>query len=104
MQSLWRAVFGCVRIDRGSADFISALIPDPYPAAAVAQFGPRSHKMPCHFVSGRRGAGGVFEQHSSGVQNHIVIEEEVEEKAGHSLGHHDRAAAMPHWERSVAFE
>jgi len=44
--------------------------------------------MSRHFISGRHRARGAFEQHSSGVQNHIPVEQEIEEKTRHSLGHH----------------
>jgi hypothetical protein len=77
-----RAV-GRIRGDRRSVDFISALVPDAYAAAAIAQFDPRNEKMPRQFVSGGSRVGATLEQHSSRVQNNVAIEEEIEEEARH---------------------
>jgi hypothetical protein len=88
--TLWRptscrAATGRIRIDRRPVDLGSALVPDAYPAAAIAQFGSRHAKLQRQFVSGRRGAGAALEQHSSGVQNDIEVENEIEEEASHAL-------------------
>jgi hypothetical protein len=69
--------------DRRSVDFLSALIPHAYPAAATAHVGSRRHQMLRHRVGYRGCPGWNLEQHSAGVQNDISVEEQIEEETRH---------------------
>lgn len=73
-----------LRINRGAVKFGSAVIPDAYPTAAAAQFGSGDQKIPRQFVGGRGGAGGVFERHSTGVEDNVAVVEQIEKVTRHS--------------------
>jgi hypothetical protein len=67
-------------------DFVSPVVPDTYPPAAVPQFGADDCKMVRHLFSGCARAGLVLEQHSARIENDITIEEEIKVEARHTLG------------------
>lgn len=92
----WYAANGVVWINRRSADHPSAIVPDAYPACAIAQFRSRNDEMPRYFVSGLYRTGGMLEQHSSGIEDDIAIEEEIEEETRHTL------VTKKYWTRAVS--
>src|SRR5436309_12115090 len=79
----WRRGF---RIDRRAVELGSALVPDAYPAPALAQLGSRSQKIAREFVGGLARAGGVLERHSAGIEHDVAIVEQIEIKQRHGLG------------------
>jgi hypothetical protein len=66
-------------------DFLPALVPGADPAAA-AQIGARNEELSRHLIGRGGGALGVLEQHSSGVENDLLSEDQIKEKAGHRSG------------------
>jgi hypothetical protein len=72
--------------DRRAVDDPSALVSDADPAVAMAEFGAGHQKLPRQFVGRRDRPDGRLEQHSSRVQNNIMIEEQVEEETRHIMG------------------
>jgi len=81
---LWRRRLAV--IDRGSIDFPAAVVPDPYPARAIAQLRSLDAQVPRQFVGSRRRGGGKLEQHSAGVEDDVAVVEEIKEETRH-IGH-----------------